>query len=259
MKSLRELFLHELKDTYDAEHQVVEALPKMADAAASDRLAEAFRSHLGETQGQIDRLKTVFRSIGEEPARKKCVGMAGLVEEGKSVIKEQADSTVKDAALIGAAQRVEHYEMAAYGTLVAQANVLGFDEAAGLLQETLNEEKAADLLMTQIAGQVNEQAPEGKAVSGGQSTTVAFMAPPQPHKDTNGQKQIWVSPREAGGWAVHRTRSDEPLHVTETQAEAIELAREEARRIGGELVIQGTNGQIREKRSYGKDPEESDG
>lgn len=259
MHSLHKLFVDEMQDLYDAEHQVSEALPKMADHASTAELADGFRQHLEETRGQIDRLEKAFRSIGEAPERKHCKGMAGLVKEGEDVMQEEGDPAVKDAALIAAAQRVEHYEMAAYGTLVAMANVMNHREAADLLQESLNEEKATDLRLTQIASKVNAQAAEGKAVSGGQATMVAPMAPPHTFQAESGSTQIWVSPRADGGWAVHRAKSDDPLHVTDTQAEAIELGREAARRLSGELVIQGKDGQIREKRSYGTDPQDAEG
>jgi len=147
MSALRETFLNELADLYDAEKQLLKALPKMAKAASEEDLKEAFESHLEETQGHIERLEQVF-DIFEQPAKgKKCKAMQGLVEEADELIKENEG----DAALICAAQKVEHYEIASYGSLVAWARVLGEEQAAELLEETLDEEKAADEKLTSIA------------------------------------------------------------------------------------------------------------
>src|SRR6187455_3309658 len=139
LSSLNDLLIEELKDLYDAEHQITKALPKMATAASSPQLKSAFTSHLSETEGHIRRLEQVFNLLGEKPARKTCKAMKGLLEEGDEVLKEDADPVVKDAALIGAAQRVEHYEMAGYGTLRTFSLTLGFDEVATLLQENLEQ------------------------------------------------------------------------------------------------------------------------
>jgi ferritin-like metal-binding protein YciE len=156
--TLHDAFLDELRDAYDAEKQLTKALPKMAKAATAPALREAFESHLGETRSQIERLERVFASLEEKVKGKQCEGMAGIVEEGRSVLKEFDESTL-DACLIASAQRVEHYEMAAYGTLVAWARVLGLAEAADLLQETLDEEKAADEKLTALAeGGINQDA-----------------------------------------------------------------------------------------------------
>jgi ferritin-like metal-binding protein YciE len=159
LTSLNDLLIEELKDLYDAEHQITKALPKMAAAASSPQLKSAFTAHLAETEGHIKRLEQVFNLLGEKPARKTCKAMKGLLEEGDEVLKEDADPVVKDAALIGSAQRVEHYEMAGYGTLRTFALTLGFDEVATLLQENLEQEGEADRKLTMIAeSRINELA-----------------------------------------------------------------------------------------------------
>ena len=142
--TLHDAFIDELRDTYDAEKQLTKALPKMAKAAKSPELRTALEAHLEETMGQIERLERVFESLEEKVRGKHCDGMAGIIEEGKSIMGEDFDDATMDACLIAAGQRAEHYEMAAYGTLVAWARGMGHDEAANLLQETLEEEKAAD-------------------------------------------------------------------------------------------------------------------
>jgi ferritin-like metal-binding protein YciE len=157
--SLHDAFIDELRDTYDAEKQIIKALPKMVKAASSSELQEAFSSHLEETRGQVQRLEQVFASLDEKVRGKHCDGMAGIIEEGKSKMEEDLEDATMDACLIAAAQRVEHYEMAAYGTLVAWAQAMGHTEAADLLQQTLDEEKAADEKLTGIAeGGVNQEA-----------------------------------------------------------------------------------------------------
>jgi ferritin-like metal-binding protein YciE len=158
-KSLHDAFIDELRDTYDAEKQILKALPKMAKAAGSDELREAFESHLEETRGQVERLEQVFASLEEKARGKHCDGVAGIIEEGKSIMEEDFEDTTMDACLIAAAQRVEHYEMAAYGTLVAWAEAMGHAEAVELLQQTLDEEKAADKKLSSLAeGGINQQA-----------------------------------------------------------------------------------------------------
>ena len=157
--TLHDAFIEELRDAYDAEKQLTKALKKMAKAAASDGLRTAFESHLQETEGHVDRLEQVFASIEEKPRGKHCEGVAGIIEEGKAVMEEELDEATLDACLIASGQRAEHYEMAAYGTLVAGARAMGHDEAAGLLEETLQEEKAADQKLTQLAeGGINREA-----------------------------------------------------------------------------------------------------
>ena len=157
-KSLQELFVEELRDAYDGENRLTKALPKMAKAAEHPELRTAFTDHLRETQGQIARLEQVFRTVGEKPRGKKCDGIMGIVEEGKSAM-EELDGAVLDAALIAGAQRAEHYEIAAYGTLAYFAGLLGNERAKALLGETLEEEKAADRKLNDIAkSRVNRDA-----------------------------------------------------------------------------------------------------
>jgi ferritin-like metal-binding protein YciE len=148
---LHELFLEELADMYQAEHQLTKALPKMAKAAESDELKQAFQSHSEETENQISRLEQVFTSLNEKPRSKKCRGMQGIIEESEEMMKEQKNSTALDATLISAAQKAEHYEIASYGTLAAWAEQMGHDEAFRLLKETLSEEKAADEKLSELA------------------------------------------------------------------------------------------------------------
>jgi ferritin-like metal-binding protein YciE len=149
--TLHDAFIDELRDTYDAERQLVKALAKLAKAASAPKLRAAFEAHLKQTHGQVDRLEQVFESLDEKVRGKHCDGMAGIIEEGKSIMSEDFDATTMDACLIAAGQRAEHYEMAAYGTLVAWATAMGHTEAAELLQETLDEETAADGTLTQLA------------------------------------------------------------------------------------------------------------
>ncbi|TWT90365.1 hypothetical protein Mal64_07540 [Pseudobythopirellula maris] len=149
--TLNELFLAQLKDLYDAEIRLTEALPKMADAADSQELKQAFQSHLDETQGHAQRLEQVFRTLDAEPERETCDAMKGLISEGDDVVSAKGDPAVLDAALIAAGQRVEHYEMAGYGTARSLANQLGLAQAAGLLQQTLDEEGEADKKLNAIA------------------------------------------------------------------------------------------------------------
>jgi len=157
--SLDELFIDQLQDIYDAEHRITEALPKMADTAHSPQLATAFKSHLQETERQIERLNRVFEILGQSPKRKTCDAMKGLISEGEEIVQAKGDDDVLDAALICAAQRVEHYEMAVYGSLRNLAARLGKHEARDLLQHTLDEEGGADHTLTQIAeSSINAQA-----------------------------------------------------------------------------------------------------
>jgi ferritin-like metal-binding protein YciE len=156
---LQQLFVDELKDIYHAEHQVLKALPKMAKKATSQDLQRAFQTHLKQTEAQIDRLEQVFESIGEKAKGKPCKGMKGLIEEGQEAMEEDYDAEVLDAALISSAQRVEHYEIAGYGTLRTFAQTLGHKEAAKLLDQILKEEGKTDKLLTQLAtSHINQQA-----------------------------------------------------------------------------------------------------
>ena len=154
MDSLKDLYIDELKDLYNAENQLLKALPKMAKKASAPELKRAFQDHLAQTEGHVNRLEKIFKGLGEKPTGKVCKAMKGLVEEGKEVIDEDGDGSVLDAALIGAAQRVEHYEMAGYGVVRTFASLLGEDEAMGLLQRTLNEEGEADKKLTKLAESV---------------------------------------------------------------------------------------------------------
>jgi ferritin-like metal-binding protein YciE len=157
--TLHDMFIDELRDTYDAEKQLTKALAKLAKASSNPKLRQAFESHLQETQGQIDRLEQIFESLDEKVRGKHCDGIAGIIEEGKSIMDEDLDETTMDACLIAAGQRAEHYEMAAYGTLVAWAQTMGHTEAAKLLQQTLEEEKAADKKLSGLAeGGINQGA-----------------------------------------------------------------------------------------------------
>ena len=156
--SLRELYIEELRDIYDAENQLVKALPKMAAAATSDELRSGFEEHLKQTRGHVQRLDQIFADVGEKATGKKCKGMQGLVSEGKEVIDEDFEGEVKDAALISAAQRVEHYEIAAYGTVRTYAEILGEQSAADLLEKTLQEEKETDEKLTELAQSINVEA-----------------------------------------------------------------------------------------------------
>ncbi len=163
MKSLHDLFVQELRDLYSAESQLVKALPKMARAASAPELKAAFQEHLEQTRGQVERLERVFEELGVRAKGKKCKAMEGLIEEGKELLEEDAEPAVLDAGLICAAQKVEHYEIAGYGTVRTWARQLGFEKAADLLQETLDEESATDEKLTQIAESLNAEAEEAAA------------------------------------------------------------------------------------------------
>ena len=159
LDSLEKLFIEELKDIYNAEKQLTRALPRMAKAADSPQLQQAFTNHLRETEGQIKRLERVFKEVGQPIRGKKCKGMEGLIEEGKEMMEEDGEPQVLDAALISAAQKVEHYEIASYGCLRTYAELLGLSEAVTLLQQNLEEEEAADKKLNALAqGGINESA-----------------------------------------------------------------------------------------------------
>lgn len=159
MKTLQDLFIHELKDMYSAEKQLVRALPKMAKAAHSDKLREGIQEHLEQTEEQVSRLEKILEGLDASTRGVKCTAMEGIIKEGSEIMDEDAEPAVMDAALIGAAQKVEHYEIAAYGTLVTFANMLGHDDAERLLQETLDEEKETDQKLTELAeSEINAQA-----------------------------------------------------------------------------------------------------
>ncbi len=157
-ENLQELFVEELKDMYDAEKQLTKALPKMAKATDNPELKAAFEEHLAITRMQVGRLEDVFKSLGMAARGKTCEGMKGLIEEGQEMMEEMEQGSTLDAALISAAQKVEHYEIASYGTLATFAEVLGHEDAKDLLGQTLEEEKEADQKLTIIAGQINPEA-----------------------------------------------------------------------------------------------------
>lgn len=157
-ESMRELYINELKDLYNAETQLVKALPKMAKASSNQELRQAFEEHLRQTSEQVSRLEQIFEMLAEKPTGKKCLGMEGLVKEAAETLKEKYTDSVMDAALIGAAQRVEHYEIAGYGTVRAFAELLGEDQHIPLLQQTLDEEKKTDETLTQLAENINSEA-----------------------------------------------------------------------------------------------------
>jgi len=156
--ALKEVYLKELRDVYDAEKQITKALPKMAKAASSSRLREGFEEHLEQTKNHIARLDEIFEALDESPKGESCDGMEGLIEEGSDIMDEELDPEAKDAALISAAQRVEHYEIAAYGSLRTWANTLGQKQAVSLLQETLDEEKETDQKLNKLAENINVKA-----------------------------------------------------------------------------------------------------
>jgi ferritin-like metal-binding protein YciE len=159
MHDFHHLFIEQLRDIYDAENQLLEALPKMAQAAHNEKLSDAFEHHLEQTRQHVDRLEKVFDLLDESADRKTCEAMQGLIEEGEDIIQKDGDPHVKDAALIAAAQRVEHYEIAAYGTVCTYAEQMSHDEALSLLQETLEEEKDTDHKLNDLAtGSINEMA-----------------------------------------------------------------------------------------------------
>jgi ferritin-like metal-binding protein YciE len=159
-ETLKDLYIDELKDLYSAENQLVKALPKMAKAASSPDLRAGFEEHLEQTKNHVQRLETIFQQLGESPKGKKCKGMEGLIEEGSEAIEEY-EGELLDAALIGAAQRVEHYEMAGYGTVSTFAEELGESEHVTLLNETLEEEKETDEKLSGLSADINAKANQG--------------------------------------------------------------------------------------------------
>jgi len=165
---MEELFIEELRDLYDAEKQLTKALPKMAKAASSEELRTAFEEHLEQTEGQVGRLEEIFKALGEKATGKTCAAMAGLIKEGNEIAQEIEESAVRDAGLIAAAQKVEHYEISGYGSARPHAELLGNDEAVSLLEETLEEEKSTDERLTELAESIiNEEAVSGSNSGGG--------------------------------------------------------------------------------------------
>jgi ferritin-like metal-binding protein YciE len=158
LANLKDLFLHELKDIYDAEKQIAKALPKMIKAVSSDELRSALEEHHGVTEKHVERLEQIFGQLGKPVRGKKCLGMEGLLKEGSDFLKEDAEDAVRDAGIIGAAQKVEHYEIAMYGTLATYAKLLEMEEASTLLEDTLAEEKEADETLSELASKINVEA-----------------------------------------------------------------------------------------------------
>ena len=154
LDTLKKLYVEELRDVYNAEQQLVKALPKMAKAASSDELREAIETHLDETKDHVERLEQIFEELDESPKGKTCHGMKGLIEEGSEILDANGEDSVLDAGIIAAAQKAEHYEIATYGTLRTWADLLNQDEAAGLLQETLDEEGEADKKLNALAEEI---------------------------------------------------------------------------------------------------------
>ena len=154
LNTLKQLYIEELRDLHSAENQLLKALPKMAKGASSEELKLAFENHLDQTKVHVERLEEIFERLDETPKGKTCHGMKGLVEEGSEILEEDGEESVLDAGIIAAAQKVEHYEIASYGTVRTFAQLLGEDEAAELLQETLDEEGEADKLLTQLAEEI---------------------------------------------------------------------------------------------------------
>jgi len=199
--TLQDAFIDELRDSYDSEKQLIKALKKMAKAAKDDDLRNAFETHLEETQGQVERLEQVFGLLDEKVKGKHCDGIAGIIEEGSSVMEEDFDDATMNACLIASGQRAEHYEMAAYGTLVAWARVLGHDDAADLLQQTLDEEKAADEKLSALAeGGINDDA----ASAGADEDEDEMTAKPSssPSKSTTA-----AAPRKSNGGPARAARA----------------------------------------------------
>ena len=162
--TLRKLYVEELKDLYSAEKQILQALPRMAKKATNPQLKAGFEEHARQTEEQVKRLDRIFEGLGKSPRGKKCKGMEGLIEEGKEIMQEDMDDDTRDAGLIAAAQKVEHYEMAGYGTVRTYAQLLGENEAARLLQQTLDEEGATDKKLTALAESINVEAMEEEEV-----------------------------------------------------------------------------------------------
>lgn len=177
INSFEDLYIDQLRDLYDAENQLVKALPKMAEASTSEELRQGFEEHLEQTRNQIQRLEQIFERLGEKPKGKKCKGMEGIIKEGDEALAEDMQEDTKDAAIIGAAQRVEHYEIAAYGTARTHADLLGHDEDASLLEETLEEEKETDEKLTELAENINVQAQQNDTAETGSRRGTARRKP----------------------------------------------------------------------------------
>jgi len=172
--TMEDLFLDEIRDLYDAEKQLTKALPEMAHAASSDDLRNAFEEHLDQTVNQIERLERIFEALGEKPTGKKCAAMTGLIKEGNEMVNASGENAVRDAGLIAAAQKVEHYEISGYGSARAHAETLGHDAAVRLFDETLFEEQEADERLNDLANSlINEEAVGGSNAPNGRAKTRA--------------------------------------------------------------------------------------
>jgi ferritin-like metal-binding protein YciE len=207
LDSLRALYIDELKDLYSAEQQLVKALPKMARNATNPELQQAFTEHLEKTKGHVDRLERIFESLESSPGGKKCVGMEGLIEEADELLGEDAQDDVLDAGLISKAQHVEHYEMAGYGTVRSYALILGENDHADLLQQTLEEEKEADELLTNLA----ERSINIDATIGDEASDEAGSS-----SDREVRRQV-ASDRSTGSSSSRRTRSERSDRDTEAR------------------------------------------
>lgn len=198
MNTLHDLYVSELKDLYSAENQILKALPKMIKAATHKELKRAFTVHERQTQQHVKRLERIFKELGEKPTGKKCVGMEGLLEEGKELMKEKPEADVLDAGLIAAAQHVEHYEMAGYGCVRTYAGALGYDNHRELLQTTLNEEGETDHLLTEIA----ERSVNADAEDGGDASDDAEESGSRPARKSAAKKASTPSTRGSGAGRV---------------------------------------------------------
>lgn len=205
--NLREALVEEIKDLYNCEKQLTKALPKLAKTATSDELREAFESHLEETEGQITRLERVFELLDEKPRGKHCAGIAGIIEEGSDTMQEDAEDSVMDAMLIAAGQRAEHYEIGAYGTVIAWAEALELTEVAQVLQETLAEEKAADEKLTALAESgINEAATAGESEDSEEDDEEGETRSTSSKTESAGMSAKAASARGANGKTATRQR-----------------------------------------------------
>jgi len=194
--TMEELFVEELRDLYDAEKQLTKALPKMAKAASSEELRTAFEEHLEQTENQVTRLEQIFKALGEKATGKTCAAMAGLIKEGNEIAQESEESAVRDAGLIAAAQKVEHYEISGYGSARTHAEILGHDEAVSLLEETLEEEKSTDEKLTELAENIINEEAVGESSAGGEGRGTASGTA---RKTATAEKSSHSKTRTAGG------------------------------------------------------------
>lgn len=200
-QTLRHLMIEEIRDLYDAERQLVKALPIMAKGASSDELRSLIEAHLGETQGQVKRLERAFELLQEKPRGKHCAGIAGIIKEGSDLLEEDFDGAVLDAGIIAGAQRAEHYEMGAYGSVIAWAKQIGEGDIASLLEETLEEEKGADEKLSALAeSSINQQAASEKSVrSNGGNGASRSSAGGSKEKDGSGKRSMAPPPASKPG------------------------------------------------------------